>query len=58
MATAPMFCRVCRGHEVCAVGCFTPDRESVVSLVLVDDGGSGQIAAFQNTLRQHAGRQP
>lgn len=31
---------------------LTPDRESVVSFVLVEDRGTWKIAAFQNTRRQ------
>jgi uncharacterized protein (TIGR02246 family) len=30
----------------------TPDRESVVSFVVVDDGDAWRVAAFQNTRRQ------
>jgi uncharacterized protein (TIGR02246 family) len=44
------------GVQLAGAAELTPDRESVVSLVLVDDGGSWQIAAFQNTRRQNVGR--
>lgn len=33
---------------------LTADRASVVSFVLVDDGGTWQVAAFQNTRRKGA----
>ncbi|GAA3068677.1 SgcJ/EcaC family oxidoreductase [Pseudonocardia yunnanensis] len=46
------------GVQLAGTAELTPDRESVVSLVLVEDGGSWQIAAFQNTRRQHAGPKP
>jgi uncharacterized protein (TIGR02246 family) len=46
------------GVQLAGTAELTPDRESAVSLVLVDDDGSWQIAAFQNTRRQHAGPRP
>jgi uncharacterized protein (TIGR02246 family) len=46
------------GVQLAGTAELTPDRESVVSLVLVEDDGSWRIAAFQNTRRQHAGPKP
>lgn len=46
------------GVQLAGTAELTPDRESVVSLVLVEEDGSWRIAAFQNTRRQHAGPKP